>query len=450
MPAERGGVNEATTLKPVEEVDCSPRPSRTRWAVLAGLAFAATCAYLSRVCLSTANTTIQREFNFTPEAMGQILAAFSAGYFWFQIPGGSLGNRWGSRLVLPLLSVWWSASAVWTGLAHGFAGFWASRVMSGIAQAGLVPVSASALTHWFPHSERGVASSAIATCMTAGAVIAASLTAVLMPLVGWRWVFVIYAGVGLVWAAGFYLGFRNRPEEHAAVNEGELRVIRRDGPPGGGGVAPKPPRGGLALTLLASPGIWLLSLQAFCRAFGAAFFITWFPAFLEQGRGVKLEAAGLLSTLPLIGTLLGNAMGGVIVDRLLAGTGNRRLSRCGTSAIALTLCAATLYAATLIKDPTTAVVVIAFGSMCFGCGSPAAWATCMDISGKHTSLLMAIQNMTGNLGALVCPMIVGVLIGWIQRTQGDWNLVLYLFVGIYLLGALFWLGLNPNCSAVER
>jgi len=425
------------------------RAGGTRWAVLVGLALAATVAYLSRVSLATANTTIQREFGYSPEVMGQVLAAFSAGYFWFQIPGGALGSRWGARLVLPLLCAWWSACAVWTALAQGFAGLWTSRMVSGVAQAGLVPVSAGALTQWFPASERGVASSAIATCMTAGAVIATSLTALLMPWIGWRWVFVAYAAVGFLWSALFYWGFRNRPEEHPAVGAVELGVIRHSGPPPDAG-APGPSGARLGAALLASPGMWLLSLQAFCRAFGAAFFITWFPAFLEKGRGVQLAQAGLLSALPLIGTLLGNAMGGVIVDRLLARTGNRRLSRCGTSALALTLCAASLYAATLIREPTLAVVVIALGSMCFGCGSPAAWATCLDISGRHTPLLMAIQNMTGNLGALVCPMIVGLLIGWIQRNQGDWNLVLYLFVGVYLLGALFWLALNPNRPVLPR
>lgn len=424
------------------------RMTSTRWAVLLGLAFAATCAYLSRVCLSTANTTIQREFGFSSEAMGQILAAFSAGYFWFQIPGGALGNRWGCRLVLPLLSVWWSASALWTAFAGGLAGLWASRAMSGIAQAGIVPVSAVAITHWFPQRERGVASSAIATCMTAGAVIATSLTALLLPLVGWRWVFGIYAAVGFVWSALFYLGFRDRPEDHPAVSAGELDLIRSDAAPSG--IRGKTGPWELWRALLSSPGMWLLSLQAFCRAFGAAFFITWFPAYLEKGRGVKLADAGLLSTLPLIGTLVGNAAGGFIVDRLLVATGRRWLSRCGTSALALLLCGASLYAASLIRNPAAAVVVIALGSACFGCGSPAAWAAAMDIAGGQTSLVMAIQNMTGNLGALVCPMLLGVLIGRIERTGGDWNWVLYVFVGIYLLGALFWLGLDPHRCVSER
>lgn len=410
--------------------------------MLLGLAFAATCAYLSRVCLATANSTIQREFGFSSEVMGQILAAFSAGYFWFQIPGGALGNRWGCRLVLPLLSVWWSACAVWTGLAAGFTGLWTSRMLSGIAQAGLVPVSAVALTHWFPNRERGVASSAIATCMTAGAVIATSLTAFLLPRVGWRWVFVIYALVGFLWAALFYLGYRNRPEEHPAVRPAELELIRSDAPP--------PAIGGKAgarevwTGLFRSPGMWLLSLQAFCRAFGAAFFITWFPAYLEKARGVRVAEAGYLSTLPLVGTLLGNAVGGFVVDRLLTATGSRRTSRCGTSAAALLLCAASIYAASVIPSPTSSVIVIALGSLCFGCSSPASWAACMDIAGRQTSLVMAIQNMTGNLGALVCPMLLGVLIGHVERTGGDWNWVLYVFVAVYLLGALFWLGLNPD------
>lgn len=435
--------------------DASPHPQRatgTRWIVLLGLAFAATCAYLPRVCISTAATTMQREFAFTPEQMGQIMAAFSVGYFWFQIPGGALGTRWGSRLVLPLLCTWWSLCAVWTGLATGYVGLWWSRTVFGVAQAGLVPVSAEAVTHWFPHKERGVASSAVATCMTAGSVISAFLTTLLLPLIGWRWVFITYAAIGITWSVLFYIGYRNRPEEHRGVSEGELEIIRRDTPalPKFDPAAPKESPRGLYTSLATSSSMWMLCLQAFCRAFGSAFFVTFFPTFLEKGRGLPLAQAGILASLPLIGTLLGNASGGFIVDRLLIATGNRRLSRSGTSALALGLCALSFFIASLIRNPAAAVVVIAFGSLAFGCGSPAAWAACMDISGKHTPLTMAIHNMAGNLGGLVCPLVVGALIGWIQRNSGDWNLVLYLFVGVYLLGAIFWLALDPNKSAVVR
>lgn len=453
-------------------------PTKVRFWILFGLACAATIAYLSRVCLATANTTIQREFGFNDVMMGQILAAFSVGYFWFQVPGGSLGNRFGCRKVLPLICVWWSLCAGWTGLAATAASFWWSRMISGIAQAGLVPVSAKGVLDWFPQRQRGVASSMMATAMSLGAVIASGLTAQLMPVLGWRGVFWLYAGIGILWSILFYIGFRNRPEEHPRVNAVELRDIRGedasravDSPEpvsGSGGAAPgtagraapaaappvvpglKEPGGSLVTAMLSSSSMWLICIQAFFRAFGAAFFITWFPAYLEQARGVNVKAAGFLAMAPLTGTVLGNLAGGVIVDRLLTLTGSKRISRSGTSMVALAACAILILSASWIPDAGVCVALLAMGSFFGGVGSPATWACTMDISGKHTSIVFAWMNMTGNIGAMVCPLIVGYQIDWIKRTGGDWNTVLYLFVGIYVLGALCWVFLNPNRSAVSR
>ncbi len=462
--------SDAHPAGPLEFGDEFPkRPTTVRYWILFGLACAATIAYLSRVCLSTANTTIQREFGFNDVMMGQILAAFSVGYFWFQVPGGALGNRFGCRNVLPLICIWWSLCAGWTGLAATAGSFWWSRMISGIAQAGLVPVSAKGVLDWFPQRQRGVASSMMATAMSVGAVIASGLTALLMPVLGWRGVFWLYATIGVIWSVLFYIGFRNRPEDHPRVNPGELRDIRGEGAPAiekpvtsgpervDQAVASTPAepaekvgRGSVAVAMLTSSSMWLICIQAFFRAFGAAFFITWFPAYLEQARGVNVKAAGFLAMAPLTGTVLGNLAGGVIVDRLLSLTGSKRASRSGTSLVALSACAVLILSASWIPNAGVCVALLAIGSFFGGVGSPATWACTMDISGKHTSIVFALMNMTGNIGALVCPLVVGYQIDWIKRTGGDWNTVLYLFVGIYVLGALCWAFLDPNRSAVTR
>lgn len=436
---------DARTLKP---------PTHIRYWVILGVAFASTAAYLTRTCISVSATTMQREFHLTDPAMGQVLAAFSVGYFVFQVPGGWAVGRWGARLTLPLLAVAWSLFSVWTGLAGSLWALLASRVGNGVAQAGLVPCSARVVMDWAPLSQRGIGSSAVACSMSLGAVIASGLTGVLLPHLGWRGVFFVYSAVGIVWAAAFYAGFRNRPESHGAVNAAEVLLIQ--GPPTEHEPAVKSPAGRwvdnrkVLLGMVTSSSMWALCAQAFCRAFGAMFFLTWFPAYLEQGRGVQLSSVGFLAMLPLTGTLLGNMMGGRIVDRILVRTGSRRLSRCGTAMAALALCALCTLAATGVRSPVAAVWLLALGSLFFGMGSPAAWAVTMDISGKHTPVVFGIMNMSGNLGAFVCPILLGYLIAYIKEYSADWNLVLYLFVGVYVAGALCWAALNPHRSAVER
>jgi nitrate/nitrite transporter NarK len=60
------------------------------------------------------------------------------------------------------------------------------------------------------------------------------------------------------------------------------------------------------------------------------------------------------------------------------------------------------------------------------------------------------MNMSGNIGAIACPISVGYLIDHIRTTGGNWDWVLYLFAGIYLACGVSWLALDPNRSAVER
>ena len=54
---------------------------------------------------------------------------------------------------------------------------------------------------------------------------ASGITALLLPLLGWRTALAAYAGLGIAWAVPFYFLFRNRPAEHPLVNPGERGLI---------------------------------------------------------------------------------------------------------------------------------------------------------------------------------------------------------------------------------
>jgi MFS family permease len=136
------------------------------------------------------------------------------------------------------------------------------------------------------------------------------------------------------------------------------------------------------------------------------------------------------------------------VDAILIRTGSKWLSRSGVAASALGLCAAATLAATLVRHPFAVVGVIAFGAFLSGIAGPTTWAATMDISGRHTALGFAIMNMSGNLGAIACPIVVGYLISHIRTTGGNWDWVLYLFAAIYLAGGVAWLALDPKRAAV--
>ena len=164
-------------------------PLRLRIGVLVMVALASSSAYLTRHCLAVANTTIQAELNLNSEQMGYVFSLFALGYMIFQIPGGAVGLRIGTRNALPLFSVLWSAMTVWTSFVFSFVPLLLSRLAFGLSQAGLVPNTAQIIQDWFPSRLHGSVSAMIGVAMSLGGAATFWLTGELMEIMHWRSVF---------------------------------------------------------------------------------------------------------------------------------------------------------------------------------------------------------------------------------------------------------------------
>ncbi|MEZ6145655.1 MAG: MFS transporter [Planctomycetaceae bacterium] len=202
------------------------RPTSVRWVVLGPVSSAAASAYLTRYCISAANTTMQDELGFDNAEMGGLMSAFMLGYFLFQIPGGWLGNRFGTRAAFVAIAVCWSLCNLWTAAASLLGMLWASRFMLGVFQAGMTPLSAKIVKDWIPLSNRGMSSATIGAAMSLGGAFTIGLTGWLLDHnFGWREIFAAYSLVAIVWAILFAWFFRTSPSEHAWVNNAELALI---------------------------------------------------------------------------------------------------------------------------------------------------------------------------------------------------------------------------------
>ena len=202
-------------------------PTGVRWVVLAGMTGSVVVAYLTRAALAPAGSLIKNELHLSNTGLGEILGVWAAGYIGFQLPGGWLGDRWGRRAVLPIYALVWSLCTLATAGAASFTSMWWSRLVFGMAQAGLIPCLTRACMDWFPQDSRGFASAAITAGMSVGAVAASGLSAVMLPWLGWRITLDLFALVGVAWAVWFWIIFRDRPEQHPWVNAAELAVIRK-------------------------------------------------------------------------------------------------------------------------------------------------------------------------------------------------------------------------------
>lgn len=408
------------------------RPTWVRYQVLAWLCLSATIAYVQRNSISVAESSIRADLNLSKVESGLMMSAFFITYAVFQLPTGWLSGLMGSRLGLTVFTTIWSIFTAAMAAAQGAVGLIAARLGMGGVQAAVFPCATQSIAHWFPSTRRGVASGALGGFMSVGGFIGALLTGYLIVYLGWRLLFVLYALPGILWAAGFWFWFRDRPEQHRGVNQAELALIRAGQPPstGDGKLPPTPWK-----TILSSPAMWLIGGQQFFRAAGYIFFASWFATYLQESRGVSIPGSGLLTAMPVIAVAIGSLLGGGLTDWVYHVTGSLRMARQGVGAGSLMLCALLILPAYLVENPLLAVVLISAGSFSAAFAGPCAYAISIDLGGRHVTTVFSFMNMCGNVGAAVFPLAVPLLV----ETMGSWDSVLFLFAGIYVAASLCWM-----------
>ena len=421
----------------------------TRYLVIAFLCAAAAIAYVHRNCLGTAATTIRLDMGLSLGEMGWVLSSFFWGYAVFQIPSGWLADRWGTRRLLSLLPLIWTLATVAMAFAGGFASFVCLRFLGGSAQAGIFSCATKTISKWFPSTERGMTSGFLGSFMSVGGAIGAAATGVLLRVMSWQWMLLLYAVPGLIWSAWFFAWFRDRPEDHPSVREQAIGEVPSNGSEPSIGLSEtiaEPPEATPWLALVSAPTMWWIGGQQFFRAAGYIFYASWFTTFLQETREVSIDQAGVLTSLPLLGVVIGSPLGGILSDWMISRTGSRRIARQGVAVISMLGCAVLIALAYFVENVWLAVLVISAGSFWSALGGPCAYAVTIDVGGNHVGTVFSAMNMCGNIGAAVLPLAVPRLVAM----AGSWDFMLFVFAGIYVAAGLCWMLVNPNGSIFEQ
>ena len=83
-------------------------PTRARHTVVAFTLALVAVSYLDRICISTAAPAIKADLGLSDAEMGFVFSAFTFAYAVFEIPSGWFADRFGARLTLTRIVVWWS------------------------------------------------------------------------------------------------------------------------------------------------------------------------------------------------------------------------------------------------------------------------------------------------------------------------------------------------------
>lgn len=412
--------------------------SHVRVWILMLILFLSVIAYADRSILSIAGGAIKDEFGLSPVQLGFVLSAFSWAYVIGQIPGGLFLDRFGTKKVYGTTLVLWSLAT----LAMGFTGEFSHGVTSaliimfslrfalGLIESPSFPANARVAIMWFPKAERGRASSLFASSQYFAVAIFSPLSGWLVSAFGWPWPFFVLGMIGIM-AFFAWSWYMKEPRQHPQVSATELNHIID----GGGlididSLAVRKDNKRLSRAtfrkLLTNRMLWCAYIGQYCTIALSYFFITWFPVYLVQARGMDILHAGFATVAPALFGFAGGISGGIISDYLIRTGWTVSWAR-KTPYIVGMLMAATLIAAAGTSSNFWAIAIMSFAFYGKGIAAGAGtWAIISDTAPKEAvGLAGAIFNCVGNIAGIVTPIIFGYLVA----LTGGYS------VGLFFVGA---------------
>lgn len=194
----------------------SPGPAivedpRRRRSILVAVSLALMAVVASVSGLNVAQPQLATTFDASQSAVLWMINAYTLTLAALLLPLGALGDRRGRRTVLLIGLVVFGAANAAAGLAPTDEVMLAARVLAGVGAAMIMPVTLSVITSTFPADKRSTAIGVWTAVAGGGGLLGMYLSAVLVDVVGWRWLFVL--PLILVVAAGL-LGARAVPVRH--------------------------------------------------------------------------------------------------------------------------------------------------------------------------------------------------------------------------------------------
>jgi D-galactonate transporter len=397
--------------------------TKVRYVILALIFIITTLNYADRATLSVTGTAMRGEFGLDDIHMGYIFSAFSWAYVLSQLPAGWILDRFGARRVYAASIFLWSlftllqsAIGLLGSAAAAVTALFALRFVMGAAEAPAFPANAKVVASWFPTKERGTASAIFNSAQYFAAVVFTPLMAWVTHAYGWHHVYLMMGVGGLVLAV-VWLKVMKNPANHPHVNRQELDYIEQ-----GGGLVNGHQRKSreeraqhagngwqLMRQLLTNRMLLGVYLAQYCINVITYFFLTWFPIYLVQARGMTILQAGLVASLPAVCGFLGGVLGGVLSDALIRGGATLTVARKGPIVGGMALSACIVGCNYVHSDGlVVALMSLAF----FGKGLGAlGWAVVADTAPKEAiGLSGSIFNMFGNVAGIVTPIVIGYLV----------------------------------------
>lgn len=273
-----------------------------KWEVLLLLWMAYLLNQGDRQVFNTVLPAIRDALSLTDTSVGLIATIFNLAFAVAVPVGGWMGDRFSRKWVVTLSVLFFSVATMFTGMATSFVWLIVLRsVATGGGEALFGPSNYSILAQYHTDT-RARAMSIHQTAYYVGVILAGWLAGLIADKAGWRWSFLIFGGIGVLWGILMIFRLDNRPPSISSKENGEMA---------------KPGFLDGFKAVFTTPTALMLTIGFSGLIFVITGFMTWVPAYLQEEFGQSQAEAGFNSMFwTYVAAFVGILLAGSLSDRL--------------------------------------------------------------------------------------------------------------------------------------
>lgn len=378
-----------------------------RYLILGWLLIAGLLNYMDRSSISIAAPFMMEDLGLSNTDIGLMGAVFSWTYAFCQLPAGYLIDKIGPRRMYFISMGMWSFATALMAFGHNMAQFLTFRFLLGIGESPTSPNSSKIATQWFPREERGQAAGIWDSGSKWGSAIAPPLLTMLTLAFGWRAMFLIIGGAGIVIALAFWAFYRS-PEHSRHLSDEEYRHILA----GRDDTSENEPVTIPWMRFFTYPQTWGIMLGFFSTIWIWNIFLTFLPLFLQSTLGVSIENTGWAASVPYIAAALGAIFAGrvtLVLARKYAMTSmasKKTILVGGCVGLGILLCLVPF-----VHNLALALAVLSLALALVAAVQAQSWAISSDIvPDSHAARFGGIMNFGGYFGGALAPIVTGAVV----------------------------------------